>query len=42
MAIILGGGGSAEQTIITNKLFESLIDSKKPILYIPLAWNHYD
>ena len=42
MAIILCGGGSAEQTVITNKLFESLIDSDKPILYIPLAWTHYD
>lgn len=42
MAIILGGGGSAEQTVITNKLFENLIDSNKPILYIPLAWTHYD
>ena len=42
MAIILGGGGSAEQTVITNKLFESLINSDKPILYIPLAWAHYD
>ena len=42
MAIILGGGGSAKQTVITNKLFESLIDSSKPILYIPLAWTHYD
>ena len=42
MAIILGGGGHGEQTVITNKLFESLIDSNKPILYIPLAWEHYD
>lgn len=42
MAVILGGGGSAEQTVLTNKLFESLIDSAKPILYIPLAWTHYD
>ena len=42
MAIILGGGGSAEQTVITNKLFESLIDSNKPILYIPLAWTKRD
>jgi dipeptidase E len=42
MGILLGGGGSAKQTVISNKLFESLIDSEKPILYIPLAWNHYD
>lgn len=42
MSIILAGGGSDNQTVITNKLFESLIDFQKPILYIPLAWNHYD
>ena len=42
MSILLGGGGSAEKTVISNKLFESLIDHKKPILYIPLAWNHVD
>ena len=41
MCIILGGGGSAEQTVITNKLFESLIDSKKSILYIPLAMQSH-
>lgn len=37
MHLILGGGGSNEQTIISNKLFESIIDPNKPILYIPLA-----
>lgn len=44
MHIILGGGGSNEQTIISNKLFESLIDPTKPILYIPLAMepHRYD
>ena len=42
MGIILGGGGCAGQTIITNTLFESLITHKKPILYIPLAWEDYD
>ena len=42
MAVILCGGGSADKTVITNNLFESLIDPAKPILYIPLAWNHYD
>ena len=41
MGIILGGGGCAEQTVITNKLFESLIDSKKSILYIPLAMQSH-
>ena len=44
MHIILGGGGSNEQTIISNKLFESIIDPHKPILYIPLAMepHRYD
>ena len=37
MSIILGGGGSAEQATLSNRLFESLISRKKPILYIPLA-----
>lgn len=42
MKLILGGGGSDEQTVLSNKYFGTLIDSSKPILYIPLAWNHYD
>lgn len=44
MHIILGGGGSDEQTIISNKLFESIIDPNKPILYVPLAMepHRYD
>ncbi len=44
MHLIFGGGGSDEQTIISNKLFEGLIDPKKPILYIPLAMepHRYD
>ena len=37
MTLILCGGGWAEKTVIPNKLFGSLIDSSKPILYIPLA-----
>lgn len=37
MKLILCGGGWAEKTVIPNKLFESLIDAAKPILYIPLA-----
>lgn len=41
MHIILGGGGSGEQTTDSNKLFESLIDPTKPILYIPLAMEPY-
>ena len=44
MHILLGGGGSNEQTIISNKLFESIIAPNKPILYIPLAMepHRYD
>ena len=44
MHIILGGGGCGNQTTISNKLFESLIDPTKPILYIPLAMepHRYD
>ncbi|MBR4507378.1 MAG: Type 1 glutamine amidotransferase-like domain-containing protein [Alphaproteobacteria bacterium] len=39
MKLILCGGGWAEKTVIPNKLFETLIDTSKPILYIPLARN---
>ncbi len=44
MHILLGGGGSDKQTIISNKMFEHLIDPTKPILYIPLAMepHRYD
>jgi len=37
MKVILCGGGWAEKTVVPNKVFESLIDKSKPILYIPLA-----
>ena len=39
MNLILCGGGWAEKTVVPNKVFESLIDETKPILYIPLARN---
>lgn len=39
MKVILCGGGWAEKTVVPNKVFESLIDETKPILYIPLARN---
>lgn len=42
MRLILCGGGWAEKTVIPNKLFESLIDDKRPILYIPIARNPVD
>ncbi len=37
MKLILCGGGWAEKTIIPNKVFEGIIDTSKPILYIPVA-----
>lgn len=37
MNLILNGGGSAEKTVLSNKLFESLISPDKPVLYLPLA-----
>ena len=37
MKLILCGGGWAEKTVIPNKVFESLINPDKPILYIPQA-----
>lgn len=39
MKLILCGGGWADKTTISNKLFETLIDITKPILYVPLARN---
>ncbi len=42
MRLILCGGGWAEKTVIPNKLFESLIDNSRPILYIPIARNPVD
>lgn len=35
--VILCGGGDAKQTEEVNKLYTSLIDIDKPILYIPIA-----
>ncbi|MCL1786299.1 MAG: peptidase E [Alphaproteobacteria bacterium] len=37
MKLILGGGGSGEQTALSNKLFDEIIDNSKPVLYVPLA-----
>lgn len=37
MKLILCGGGWAEKTVVPNKIFESLIEPHKPILYIPQA-----
>ncbi|KSU85849.1 MULTISPECIES: Type 1 glutamine amidotransferase-like domain-containing protein [Fictibacillus] len=37
--LILAGGGDAEQTLPIDKVFESLINKKKPLLYIPIAMD---
>lgn len=37
MKAILTGGGSGEQTKELDELFASLLDKKKPLLYIPIA-----
>ena len=42
MKLILCGGGWAEKTVIPNKVFESLIDASRPILYIPFARDPAD
>ena len=39
MRLFLCGGGSGEKTIEANKIFSSIIDHSKPLLYIPLAMN---
>ncbi len=37
MKIILSGGGSKEKTEELDNLFASIIDKRKPLLYIPIA-----
>ncbi len=39
MQLILSGGGSGEKSIEMDKLFASLVDKSKPLLYIPIAIN---
>ena len=39
MKLILCGGGSGEKTFLANELFNSIIESGKPLLYVPLAMN---
>lgn len=39
MKLILGGGGSGEQTKIINEKLNELVDHNKGILYIPLAMD---
>lgn len=40
MRIILNGGGGKEQILDSVKLFITLTEKNKKIMYIPLAWNH--
>lgn len=37
MELILSGGGSREKSLEMDKLFASLINKSKPLLYIPIA-----
>lgn len=37
MRLLLNGGGASPKTIEANKIFASIIDHSKPLLYIPLA-----
>jgi dipeptidase E len=37
MRVILSGGGSGEKTKEIDRLFVSLLDKKKPLLYLPFA-----
>jgi len=39
MKLILCGGGSREQTVEANKVFNGIIDHTKPLLYVPLAMD---
>ena len=42
MKLLLCGGGSGNQTIETNKVFNEIIDHKRPLLYVPLAMDEED
>lgn len=42
MQIILNGGGGKEQILDSVKLFTTLAEKDKKIMYIPLAWSHGD
>ncbi|WP_078552115.1 Type 1 glutamine amidotransferase-like domain-containing protein [Bacillus alkalicellulosilyticus] len=37
--LILAGGGDAEQTLLIDKEFVNLINTDKPLLYIPIAMD---
>lgn len=40
MKVILCGGGDGTQTEEVNKLYASLIEKDKPVLYLPIAMDH--
>ncbi len=42
MKLLLCGGGSGHKTIEANKIFDTIINPSKPLLYIPLAMNEKD
>lgn len=39
MKVFLNGGGCGKQTIDTYKEINKIIDHKKPMLYVPLAFD---
>ncbi len=39
MKLFLCGGGFGEQTKLTNKRFNEVVNHTKPLLYIPFAWD---
>ena len=39
MKLLLCGGGSGDQTVEANKIFNQIIDHSKPLLYVPLAMD---
>jgi dipeptidase E len=41
MKVILSGGGSGQKTEELDKLFASLVDKSKPLLYIPIAIDKF-
>lgn len=42
MRLFLNGGGCGEQTLLTYKEINKIIDHSKPVLYIPLAMDEED
>lgn len=40
MKIFLNGGGDGEKNLEVNRVFNSVIDHSKAILYVPLAMDN--